>query len=61
MYRCHFTRNGPIVGGADLMAATLEDAIEEARAMLAERAQAESFDGFEIWHGSSFLYASNRG
>ncbi len=29
MYRCHFTRKGPIVGGNDLTAATLEAAIEE--------------------------------
>ena len=33
MYRCHFTREGPIVGGENLEAATLEGAIEEARAM----------------------------
>jgi hypothetical protein len=60
MYRCHFTRNGPIVGGVDLVAATLDAAIEEARAIL-QGAEAGSFDGYEIWQGSSFLYASNRG
>jgi hypothetical protein len=58
MYRCHFTREGPIVGGENLEAATLEGAIEEARAMLADRAEADSFDGYEIWQGISFLHAS---
>jgi hypothetical protein len=60
MYRCHFTRNGPIVGGVDLMAATLEAAIEEARAII-KGAEADSFDGYEIWQGSNFLHASVRG
>jgi hypothetical protein len=58
MYRCHFTRNGPIAGGEDLKPTTLEGAIEEARALLIERSESESFDGYEIWQGNAFLYAS---
>jgi hypothetical protein len=56
MYRCHFTNNGHIVAGYDLIAATVEGAIKEAETGLSDRVLTESFDGFEIWEGSRLLH-----
>lgn len=57
MYRCHFTYNGRIVAGDDLVAHDLDDAVQEAEVRLSIRAQAAEIDGFEIWRGSELLHA----
>jgi hypothetical protein len=57
MYRCHFTNNGHIVAGYDLIAVTVESAIKESEIGMSGRAQTESVDGFEIWEGSRLLHA----
>jgi hypothetical protein len=56
MYRCHFTYNGHVVAGYDLIAATVESAIKESEIGLSDRAETESVDGFEIWEGSRLLH-----
>jgi hypothetical protein len=57
MYRCHYTYNGRIVGGENLDAIALDQAILEGKTHLAERVNAESIDGFEIWEGALLLHS----
>jgi hypothetical protein len=58
MLRCYFTQSGRIAMGENLDAPTLEEAIAAAEKILTQRADADGFDGIEIWHGAEFLYAS---
>jgi hypothetical protein len=60
MYRCHFTHCGRVVAGENLLASTLDEAIEEARAVLATKAalDVDCPTGFEIWVLSDLIYTS---
>ena len=59
-FRCYFLNaNGRIAGGFDLLAANLEDAKLQGRALLEER-RAEfrgELIGIEIWQATSCLYS----
>ena len=61
MYRCHFTHDGHIIAGIDLVAGTLEDAISEAPRGFAEHSHLEWLGGFEIWKGSCLLHVTPGG
>jgi hypothetical protein len=60
MFRCHFTHQGHVVAGEDLLATTLNEAINEAQVMLATMAALKPNypTGFEIWMLSNLLYKS---
>ena len=58
MYRCHFTCHGKIVAGEDLDTIALEEAIREGQRLLIQRAETDSWDGFEIWARAHLLYVS---
>lgn len=60
MYRCHFTKHGRVAQGENLAAATLDEAIEESRRLLADKPASDALDGFEIWEGPSLLYSGGR-
>jgi hypothetical protein len=44
--------------GENLDSTTLDEAIASGEKMLTERADADDYDGIEIWHCAAFLYAS---
>jgi hypothetical protein len=58
MYRCHFTYNGRIVAGEDLLAGSLEEAIREGKSKLAGPSDTEPTNGFEIWNGVQLLHTA---
>ncbi|PPQ30123.1 hypothetical protein [Rhodopila globiformis] len=57
MYRCYLIRNGRIVRGDNLDAATLEQAVADGRRLLALRSRSGPFSGIEIWSGSTLVYS----
>jgi hypothetical protein len=59
MFRCHFTKSGRIAQGENLDVATLEQAIREGWRLLTEKTPDDGLEGFEIWHCSAFLFATD--
>jgi hypothetical protein len=59
VFRCHFTKAGRIVLGENLEVTELAQAIAEGWRLLAEKTQTDDLEGFEIWHCSDFLFATD--
>jgi hypothetical protein len=57
MYRCYLIRNGRIVRGDYLDAATLEQAVTDARRLMAMHLRCGPFSGMEIWSGTALVYS----
>lgn len=56
--RCYFTRADSIQGVTFIRAASDAELVEKAKQLFATHG--EQFDGFEVWHGSRFIYRFKR-
>lgn len=57
--RCFFMRDGHFAGVEILPDGPHADVIRQAETLFKQRAEAEKFDGFEIWEGDHLLYRAS--
>lgn len=57
--RCFFTRDGHFAGVEILPDGPRADAIRQAETLFKQRAEAERFDGFEVWEGDHVIHRAS--
>jgi hypothetical protein len=57
--RCFFTRSGHFAGVETLPEGSRAEVIERAEALFKQRAEAEKFDGFEVWESDHLIHQTN--
>ena len=57
--RCFFTRGGHFAGVETLPEGSRAEVIERAEALFKQRAEAEKFDGFEVWERDHLIHQKN--